>query len=590
MEALMIWCLIPRLFRLSRKAPTLLQWALVILVFIASTGCRGEGDYESERVQLATPTGNEDVKAKSAAEYATACGLGATPDLRLPDLGTKATPIRGTNDVTEVGKTTSNDWTLIQHFDKDTKCLASAANAFANLWHKNQGGRDWYYLYRYTDPDPTQKQVTLNGVLGFDDTSICAFDHVYQAAALPPGDLSNLFYAGELEADPRMDDCSDCHVSGYNAPRPKTLGVAKGNKGNKFPWLKVEWLPKWNKYAAAYGPVWKVGKAVKAGTWISGAGTALVDPPKECATCHKKWIPTRNRDTGFYCDSVFATAFDGDGSMAKAGNDFADNATCKAFIDAIGCGPGRPAAGADLTAAICPAPPAALRPMVNDTRLRIQDIQVVSATVVNIVPAHNSSVFWDLSAVFAYGDPWVETIQVWGGPYPGSTTTPMTPVIPVANSDSLPLLQIAGLVPGRTYQFQLRFTDHDTALAFSPLRIVTMPESPGSDGGPYPWPDGGVDAGSGSDGGPYPWPDGGVDAGSGSDGGPYPWPDGGGDAGSGSDGGPYPWPDGSVDAGSGSDGGPYPWPDGGVDAGSGSDGGPYPWPWPWGRWMTRPPV
>ncbi|HEX8113773.1 MAG TPA: hypothetical protein VF516_38840 [Kofleriaceae bacterium] len=466
-------------------------------------GCH-PGDDTAAIVQAVGPPAPEVMTdADTVLKYATACGLGDTPDMDLPDLGDKTTPIRGTTDATQVGKLTKKGWTLVQHFDADTAHLASGAHLKANLWHKQKGGRDWYYLYRYDDPDPTVKQENANGILGFDATSICAFDKLAPAAtpALPPASISDLYFAGQFDNNPaKMDDCSDCHLAGYNAPRPKTLAVAKGDNG-KMPWLKIKWLPQWMKFTNAYGPVWKLGKATKTDKWTSGDGMALVTPPADCSDCHKKWIPVRNRDDGAYCDTVFAKAFDGNGSMTKQKSTFGDNATCTTFITDIGCGPGRPGGAADLRTLCPPAKPPA--PMVSDGRMMIQGIQVVSSTAVNIVPAQDSTVTWDLGSVFAFGDAWVTSIQVWGGPYPGSTTFPMSPVINVPAPDVLPsFIQVTGLAPGQSYQFQLRVTDSDGAIGFEPLTMVTMPlDGNGSGSGSGGGSDAGVDSGSGSDAG-----------------------------------------------------------------------------------------
>ena len=137
--------------------------------------------------------------ADTPAKYATACGLGTdAAATQLPDLGTATTPIRGTIRAADVGTLTSNGWKLIQDFADSRLCLASAFDLKANLWYKRAGGRDWYYLYRFADPDPTKAQTTLNGVLGFDDTSICAFDRL-GPAALPPASINDLYYAGQTE-------------------------------------------------------------------------------------------------------------------------------------------------------------------------------------------------------------------------------------------------------------------------------------------------------------------------------------------------------------------------------------------------------
>ena len=535
-------------------APTAAVVSVAALALAA--GCRGEPpelDARSAEVTtLAAPRPPVVMpNADTPAKYAAACGLTGS----LPALGTAAAPVRGINDVTKVGVLASNGWTLIEHFDKDSVCLASAATLFANLWHKNEGGRDWYYLYRYADPDPTKVQGNLNGILGFDADSICAFDRI--DAATPPADIAYLYYAGQFDnVRAKMDDCSDCHVMGYNAPRSKTFFVAKGNTDGKKPYLTARWIGAWKRYAADFGPVWMLGKATAVDAWTSSAGAALVAPPAECDTCHgTKWAPTRNRQPGMYCEAVFAKAFDGNGSMTKEGSPFSDNATCKQFLSDIGCGPGRPGGGADLSAGLCPAPFAPLLsgPIVNDQRIYIASVYPISAGAVEVEPAHNSGIAWVNGLTSLAGDPWVSALQVWGGPYPGSSTAPLSAAVSVGDPDFLPGAIPVALSPGGTYQLQLKIFDVDGTSSFSPLQIVTMPPLP--DGGP--WPDAGPDGGN-PDGGPppdAPCGDGGpIDAAPG-DGGPCP------------DGGP---PDGGVPDGGGPDSGV---PDGGMPDGGGPDSG-----------------
>ncbi len=432
--------------------------------------CSDDRGDTSALIQALAPKTNEVLaNADSPAKYATACGLGDDPDVTLPALGTADAPIRGTTDTDQEGKLTSYGWTLLKHFDASPADLAVSTDKMANLWRKTKGGRDWYYLYRYTDPDPTKAQNTLNGILGFNATSICAFDN--GSAATPPVDMTALYYAGQLDNKPdQMDDCSNCHVAGYIAPRKKSYGVAKRNK----------WLPQWTTYSAAFGPVWELGQATSTDLWTSGAGAALVTPPKECQEeCHESnWVPARNRDKNAYCDAVFAAAFDTtNGVMFKTGNTFADSTTCTKFIYDIGCGDKRTNGGADLTT-LCPlppAPPAAPAPMVNDIRMQIQRIEVVSSTAVDIVPMHNPDLLWDFAGTTSPGDPWVDTLQVWGGRYPGSTTSPMGPTVTVDPDALPPSLSVTGLTPGATYQFQLQMGDTDGAMSFEPLATVTMP-------------------------------------------------------------------------------------------------------------------
>ena len=251
--------------------------------------CGSEGATISTISQALTPTPYEVMPGvKTALDYADKCGL--VNDYDLPALGTTAAPVRGTIIPANVGTLVSNGWRLIQSFNNDATELASAPSLKANLWYKKAGGRDWYYLYRFEDPDP-RVQITLNGVLGFDATSICAFDRIRPTPDTPPPAIEYLFYAGQTEDPNEMDDCSACHVQGYNAPRAKSLAVGKdGNAPTANP---VKWITPWKTYAAAFGPQWKLGKAPTAGgySWVSGQGTAPLTTDSSCDGCHgPKWI------------------------------------------------------------------------------------------------------------------------------------------------------------------------------------------------------------------------------------------------------------------------------------------------------------
>lgn len=109
----------------------------------------------------------------------------------------------GTQAAADVGVKTSNEWTLIQHFANDSKCLVSSADLYANLWHRTKGGREWYYLYRFEDPDPDKVQRNANGLLGFDATTICSYDRVFaeDSKGKPTVDLTELYYAGQFDGD-----------------------------------------------------------------------------------------------------------------------------------------------------------------------------------------------------------------------------------------------------------------------------------------------------------------------------------------------------------------------------------------------------
>ena len=261
----------------------------LLTVIAACLHCGGEGATISTTSQALTPTPYDVMPdADTAHKYAEKCGL---IDHDLPALGTTAAPIRGTITPGDVGALVSNGWRLIQSFKDDATDLASAKDLKANLWYKKAGGRDWYYLYRFEDPDP-RVQRTLNGVLGFDATSICALDRIGPPNAPPPS-IDYLYYAGQTEVSTEMDDCSACHVQGYIAPRAKSLAVAKdGNAPTANP---VKWLLPWKAYAAAFGPQWKLGKAPTAGVggykWVSGQGTAPLTTDSSCDGCHgTKWI------------------------------------------------------------------------------------------------------------------------------------------------------------------------------------------------------------------------------------------------------------------------------------------------------------
>ena len=213
----------------------------LLTVIAACSPSGGEDATVSTTSQALVPTPYDVMTdADSLQKYAAKCGLVADTDRDLPALGTAATPIRGTITLADVGTLVSNGWRLIQSFDSAETDLASAETLKANLWYKKAGGRDWYYLYRFQDPNPTV-QTTLNGVLGFDATSICAFDRKGPPNP-PPPNMDYLYFAGETED--WMDDCSSCHVEGYIAPRPKSFAVAKdGTSPTANP---VKWIGPWN--------------------------------------------------------------------------------------------------------------------------------------------------------------------------------------------------------------------------------------------------------------------------------------------------------------------------------------------------------
>jgi hypothetical protein len=462
-----------------------------IAVLAVVAACLGTEDDErfSTTSQAINPTPFAVMpNADTPAKYATACGLGTdAAATQLPDLGTATTPIRGTTRAADVGTLASNGWKLIQDFANSPLCLASASGLKANLWYKRAGGRDWYYLYRFADPDPTKAQTTLNGVLGFDDTSICAFDRL-GPAALPPASINDLYYAGQTEDTAKMDDCSDCHVHGYNAPRDKTFEVAKG-PSKKFPWMPARWITPWKAYAAAFGPEWKLGKAPTAMgyKWVSGQGAALVATSASCKSCHgNNWI--KPRSTANYCGSVFQTACDANGSMINQGNKFGTNAECTAFVGALGCN-----AMAVCATAVAAAPPP---PMVNESTLVVGQVQVINSTTVRITPVQNPGNLWVSGPASAIGDHWVSSLQVWGAPSSGGPTStfPMTSPVSIPDPELLSDIFVTGLSPGTQYIFQLQTVDTDTSTAFSPTVTVFMPPGPGpgSDAGV------GFDAGSGS--------------------------------------------------------------------------------------------
>jgi hypothetical protein len=454
-----------RTLKLSPRLNERFARTLTLLAVIAAClHCGGEHATLSTTSQALGPTPFEVMPdADTASKYADKCGLVGDHD--LPATGTAetpTTPIRGTINPADVGRLVSNGWRLIQSFNNSVTDLASSETYKANLWYKKYGGRDWYYLYRFEDPDPNV-QITLNGVLGFDATSICAFDRLGRDS--PPPSIDYLNFAGQAEGPTKMDECSACHVHGYIAPRAKSLAVAKdGNAPTANP---VKWLLPWKVYAAAFGPQWKLGKAPSAYKWVSGQGTAPLTTASSCGTagsCHgPKWIKPLDKN---YCTSVFEPAFDTNGSMSKQGSKFADIAECTAFVAALGC-----------NTAICPSAVAAAPPLprVNETTLLVGDIKAIDSTTVQITPTQNPANIWVAGTTSAIGDPWVASIQVWGAPYTGSptSTSPMTGVIPISNPDALSAILVTGLTPNTQYIFQLNVTDADGSSAFSPTAIIS---------------------------------------------------------------------------------------------------------------------
>ncbi|RPH66516.1 MAG: hypothetical protein EHM78_23430, partial [Myxococcaceae bacterium] len=442
-------------------------------VIAACLHCGGEHATISTKSQALSPTPYEVMPdADTASKYADKCGLA---DHSLPATGTPTTPttpIRGTVNPADVGTLVSNGWTLIQSFKSDPKELAVSSDKKANLWYKKEGGRDWYYLYRFQDPAPNV-QENLNGVLGFDATSICAFDRISTGTPdIPPPSIDYLYYAGERET--QMDDCSACHVHGYIAPREKSFAVAKDGPGpTKNP---VKWIIPWRKYAAAFGPQWKLGKAPTNFKWVSGQGAAPLTTEASCgssagASCHgPKWIKPLD---GQYCTAVFETAFDTNGSMRKQGNLFskasppkAEDADCIAFVAALGCNT------SICATALAAAPPL---PRVNETTVLVGDIKAIDSTTVQITPTQNPANVWVAGTTSAIGDPWLASLQVWGAPYTGSptSTSPMTGIISISNPNSLSPILVTNLNPSTQYIFQLNTTDFDESSAFSPTAIIS---------------------------------------------------------------------------------------------------------------------
>jgi predicted secreted protein len=452
----------PRLNERFARTLTLLS------VTAACLHCGGEHATISTTSQALGPTPYEVMPdADTASKYADKCGLA---DHDLPETGTPTTPttpIRGTINPADVGTLVSKGWRLIQSFASDPKELASSSDKKANLWYKKAGGRDWYYLYRFQDPDPNV-QENFNGVLGFDATSICAFDRILKNPSdAPPPSIDYLHYAGENET--RMDDCSQCHVHGYIAPREKSLAVAKDGPGpTKNP---VKWLLPWKRYAAAFGPQWKLGKAPTNFKWVSGQGAAPLTTPASCDGCHdSQWIKPLNNN---YCTSVFEPAFDPTldssmkpiGSMLRQGSKFTA-AECAPFVAALGCNT------AICANAVALGPPL---PRVNETTVLVGDIKAIDSTTIQITPTQNPANIWVAGTTSAIGDPWLASLQVWGVPYTGSptSTSPMTGIISISNPGALSPILVTGLSPSTQYIFQLNTTDADGSSAFSPTAIIS---------------------------------------------------------------------------------------------------------------------
>ena len=449
---------------------------------VAIFACTDEDELVATATQPLAPTPYAVfADAASVAKYADKCGLGTgAAALKLPALGTKDAPIRSTTKAADIKKE-DNGWKLIQMFEASPTCLKSLPDLRANLWYKSAGGRDWYYLYRFTDPDPTKSQYTANGILGFDETSICSFDRT--TTDFPPASLADLFFAGQTnDWDNKMDDCSDCHIHGYNAPREKTYIVAKG-KTAKYDWLPAKWITPWKKYAAAFGPEWKLGQEPPAATpmlpklpWVSGQGTELKTVPKPCSGCHGgKWV--KPRKTTRYCEKVFEAAFDDNGSMYKGEQQFENKTQCEDFVTSIGCDKTKVCKAGRYMAALSP-------PMENEGGVRIASATLVSPSLVRVVPMQNPGIVWTAAGISASGDPWVTSLQVWGARYVGAPvdTAPMSADYPVLNPDMLPNLDVSGLSPG-TYVVQLQVSDSDGTVSYSPRSFVTVPGSPPFDAG-----------------------------------------------------------------------------------------------------------
>ena len=433
----------------------------LLTVIAACLHCGGEGPTISITSQALTPTPYDVMPdADNVSKYADKCGLVGDHD--LPALGTTAAPIRGTIRPADVGALVSNGWRLIQYFNDDATDLASTDTFKANLWYKKAGGRDWYYLYRFEDPDP-RVQTTLNGVLGFDATSICAFDRLGRNS--PPSSIDYLYYAGETEDGTRMDDCSACHVHGYIAPRAKSFVVAKdGSSPTANP---VKWIVALESLCHGLRP------AVEA---------------RQSPDCRRVQMGFRPRnspiDDGFLVRRLPRRQVDKASQQqllhvgvreivrcqwqhVEAGNtSSATAADCTAFVAALGCN----TAICSTAVVAAPAPP-----RVNETTLLVGNIKVIDSTTVQITPTQNPANIWVAGTTSAIGDPWVASLQVWGAPYTGSSTStsPMTGIISISNPDALSPILVTGLTPNTQYIFQLNTTDADTSSAFSPPAIIS---------------------------------------------------------------------------------------------------------------------
>lgn len=306
--------------------------------------------------------------------YLAACGF--PPSVanfdKLPDLA-----VRG--DHGKAAGEMSNGWELIEKFENNTACLASAAGLKASLWYRSNGGFEMFYLFRFPAGAPAGAG-TLNGVLAFkkDGSQVkgCAWDSLRPLTA--PADFRGLFYAGQVPGT-QMDDCSACHIHAYNAPRPKMLDVANNPR---FDWLTNAWKPAAARFGdPEQGVEWIVGPKDGAapgpayaieGVWLGGTGAnagAGGSVGANCRTCHKQfWV--KPRASAVYCPSVFQPAFDktttATGSMMKIGEQFQTKENCRVMFNAIGgcsaaqidarCGTAAPGAPKGPAVAVGPTP------------------------------------------------------------------------------------------------------------------------------------------------------------------------------------------------------------------------------------------
>lgn len=222
--------------------------------------------------------------------YLAECGYASTvADYdKLP-----ARAVRG--DHTRAIGAVSNGWTLVQKFNANAVDLAVTQTKRASLWHRARGGWNYWYLFRFNAAAP-MGAGTANGILAFKEVGgvvkACGWDKFEPPAS--PTDFHDLSYAGQVPVFPnaggQMDDCSNCHVHAYVAPRVKTFDVAMDPA---FLWMRNIWKPAGARFGAAEkGVDWIVGpKEGTPPTCSKGLGSA---EPAATRTAPVSCPPTAN--------------------------------------------------------------------------------------------------------------------------------------------------------------------------------------------------------------------------------------------------------------------------------------------------------